>query len=224
MMTDEEFIKKLKKQAYFEHTGAQKEILWGRLQSYIGVSRANRKAGHFSFRFVYIAAVVVLIFLASTGVTFASQSSLPGEPLYPVKRLSEEAKIFVIFDQKAKQKERIKLTSRRVGEVERLVAKDPGRAEEILGEYESQIEGYEAEFAEDPELSESLESTVTSNKEVFVKVVDQAPEELKPRIRGLIGEEEDKDEENGKVEGTQDQPQTGKNSNPAGDQPGAPNQ
>ncbi len=208
MMTDEEFIKKLKKEAYFEHTGDQKEILWGRLHAYLNVREVKRGLWYFSFRFANLVVVVVVVLLASAGVTFASQTSLPGEPLYSVKRLSEEAKIFVIFDQKTKQKERIKLTSRRVGEVEQLASKDPGKAEELLGEYESQIENYEDMFNEDPELLESLESTILANKESFMRVVDEAPDQLKSRINELIEEpdEEEPEEGDGSVEGEQDNP------------------
>jgi hypothetical protein len=209
MMTDEEFIKKLKKEAYFEHTGDQKEILWGRLRAYLDVDEAKGGFWYFGFRFAHLVVVVAVVLLASAGVTFASQTSLPGEPLYSVKRLSEEAKIFVIFDQKTKQKERIKLTSRRVGEVEQLASKDPGKAEELLGEYESQIENYENAFNEDPELSESLESTLMANKEVFMRVVDEAPDQLKTRINELIeepDEEEPEEESGGTVEGEQDNP------------------
>ena len=181
MMTDEEFIKKLKKEAYFEHTGDQKEILWGRLHAYLNVREVKRGLWYFGFRFANLVVVVVVVLLASAGVTFASQTSLPGEPLYAVKRLSEEAKIFVIFDQKTKQKERIKLTSRRVDEVA---------------------------FNEDPELLESLESTLLANKEVFMRVVDEAPDQLKSRINELIEEPDDEEPEEGagSVEGEQDNP------------------
>lgn len=208
MMTDEEFVKKLKKMAFFEHTGAQKEILWKRLSSYIGTEEVGVSFWHFSFRFVYLVAVVLIVLLGSASVTFASQSSLPGQPLYPVKRLSEEAKIFVIFDQKAKKKERIKLTTRRVDEVDKLIAQDPEKAEQVLEEYEEQMQGLEQEFSEDPELVESFNETLSMNKDVFVKVVESesTPDQIKTRIRVLIEEEPKSEEGSGEVEGEQTPP------------------
>ncbi|MEX0617267.1 MAG: DUF5667 domain-containing protein [Candidatus Woykebacteria bacterium] len=204
-MNDTEFIEKLRKIAKIEHTGAQKEILWGRLYQYLKTTKVGGGLWYFSFRITYLVALVLVVLAASTGISFASQSSLPGEPLYSVKRFSEEARVFVIFGEKAKKKERIKLTTERVGEVQELISKDPEKAEGLLSEYEAQMENYKKEFAEDPELSESLNSTIMVNKDVFVKVVETAPDQIKIRIRVLIDEPEGQDttESGGEVEGQQ---------------------
>lgn len=209
MMTDEEFIQKLKKESFFEHTGAQKEVLWGRLLAYMG-TRQTVGFWHFGFRLTYLVAIVLIVLLTSAGVTFASQESLPGQPLYPVKRFSEEAKIFVIFDQRAKKKERIKFTTRRVDEVNKLVEQDPEKAEQVLDEYETQMAGLEDESSEDPDLAESYNETLMINREVFIKVVESesTPDQIKTRIKILIGEPEGEEdaEEDGEVEGEQDSP------------------
>ncbi len=110
-MNEEEFIQKLKKEAQFTHSGYQKEILWGRLQAYMDTSPGGG-FWHFGFRLAYIAVFAFGVLLASAGVTFASQSALPGEPLYPVMRWSEEAVIFVKFDETAKKKARVELTTK----------------------------------------------------------------------------------------------------------------
>ena len=96
-MTEEEFIQKLKKEARFTHSGYQKEILCGRLQAYIDTTPSTG-FWHFGFRLAYIVAIAFVVLFASAGVTFASQNSLPGGLLYPVKRWSEEAVIFVKFN------------------------------------------------------------------------------------------------------------------------------
>ena len=209
-MRDAEFARKLKRMVKIEHAGAQKEILWNRLYSRLGDSEKPR-FWYFGFRFTYLVALVLVVLLATSGVTFASQNSLPGEPLYPVKRLSEEAKIFIVFDQRAKKKERIKLTTRRADEVQKLAGKDPKKAEEVLDDYESQMEKHEKEFNTDPELMESFNNTLITNKEVFVKTAETAPEQIKVRIRVLIKENSSDDpgeEDNGEVEGEQTSPQT----------------
>lgn len=203
MMNDEELIEKLKRAVKFEHTGAQKEILWGRLLAYLDTEQKDLGFWHFSLRFTHLVIVVLIIFLTSTGVTFAARASLPGQPLYPVKRLSEEADLFIKFDQKAKKEAKIKLTTRRVEEINKLVLEDPEKAEEALDEYEGQIEQYKNEYSEDPELAQSFNATLMINNEVLQATADQAPEEMQERIRALIAEEEpsQEDKEEGVVEG-----------------------
>ncbi len=203
MKTDEEFTEKLKKASYFEHTGAQKEILWNRLYLYLDIRQPRVGFLYFSFRFAHLIVILLIVLLASAGVTFASQKSLPGQPLYPVKRFSEEADLFIKFDQKAKKEAKIKLTTRRVEEINKLVLEDPEKAEEVLDEYEDQIEAYKSEYSEDPELAESFNATLMINNEVLQAIADQAPEEMQERIMALIAEEEpnQEDREEGVVEG-----------------------
>ena len=188
-MTDEEFIQKLKKEARFTHTGDQKEILWGRLKAYIGPSTGTG-FWHFGFRFAYLVVAVFVILLASAGVTFASQESLPGQTLYPVKRWSEEAVIFVKFDETAKKKARVELTTKRLDEVNQLVVENPEKAGEVLDEYERDIEGYIVVFMDDPNLSETLEVTISANREYLMKAAEAASDDMRVRIEGIIEEEE----------------------------------
>ena len=187
-MNEEEFINKLKKEANFTHSGYQKEILWGRLQAYIDTP-SSRGLWHFGFRFAYVAIFAFGVLLTSAGVTFASQSSLPGEPLYPVMRWSEEAVIFVKFDETARRKARMELTTKRVNEVSHLMTQNPEKAEEVLDEYESQIEDYAAVFMDDPNLSENLRVTLLLNRELLMMVVDEAPDSIKIKIQAIIEKE-----------------------------------
>ena len=189
-MTEEEFIQKLRKGALFTHSGHQKEILWGRLHAYIDTG-TNSGLWHFSFRLAYIATFVFVVLLTSAGVTFASQSSLPGQPLYPVKRWSEEAVIFAKFDDTAKKKARMGLTTRRADEVDKLISHNPEKAEEVLNEYENQIQDYMVIYIDDPNLSQDLEMTLTLNREVLMRAADSAPDNIRIRIRALIETKEE---------------------------------
>ena len=189
-MTDEEFIQKLKKEAFFEHSGVQKEVLWGRLKAYVNT---DSRVGfwHFGFRLTYLFGVVLVVLLTSAGVTFAAQESLPGQTLYPVKRWSEEAVIFVKFDETAKKKARVELTTKRVDEVNKLVAEDPEKAGEVLDEYERDIEGFIVVFMDDPDLSQTLEITISANREYLMRAAEAAPDEMRIKIEALIEEEPD---------------------------------
>ena len=206
MMTEEELIKKLKKTARFEHTGIQKEYLWTRLSAYIGTKEVTTTFWHFGFRATYLAVVALVILLGSAGVTFAAQNSLPGQPLYPVKRFSEEANISLKFNEKDKRKARIQLTTKRVDEISKLISNDPERAEEALTEYENQMNEYEEAFSEDPELSKAFRITIEVNGEVLMNIVEQAPDELKEKVKSLLPEEEPSDTktDDGTVEGEKD--------------------
>jgi len=205
-MTDEEFLEKLKKESRFEHSGAQKDILWGRLSSYLDEEKVGRGFWRFGFRYAYFAVVAFVVLLGSAGVTFASQSSIPGQTLYPVKRFSEEAVIFVKFDQKEKDKARMELTTKRVDEVNKLVAKNPEKAGEVLDEYENQIENYLMAYMEDPEYYQSYEIIIMANKEYLMKAAESAPNEIKIKIKELLEEAETKETDDGKgdVEGEED--------------------
>ena len=222
-MTDEEFLEKLKKESRFEHSGTQKDILWGRLSSYLDEEKVGRGFWHFGFRYAYLSVLALTVLLGSAGVTFASQSSIPGQTLYPVKRFSEEAVIFVKFDQREKDIARMELTTKRADEVNKLVADNPEKVGEALDEYESQIESYLFAYMEDPEYFQSFEMTIMANKEYLMKAAESAPDEIKIRIKALLEESEFQETDDGKgdVEGEEDKLPDGEESGDNGSDSGA---
>ncbi len=67
--------------------------------------------------------LIVLVLLAASSVTvLAAQSSLPGEPLYPVKSWSEDLRLAVTASSQARLDLTLSLTERRLGEVSSLVS------------------------------------------------------------------------------------------------------
>jgi hypothetical protein len=80
---------------------------------------------HAAPRWVQIAAVAIIVVIIANGITVASASSLPGSPLYAVKRLAEQSN--VLFAPTAGERARIwmDLASRRLDEVQRLLAQQP---------------------------------------------------------------------------------------------------
>lgn len=82
--------------------------------------------------FLRAAAVLALILLGMLGVSRAADSSLPGDPLYPLKRLTENARLQLGGADVLRQQ----FASRRVDEIRTLLAQ--GREAEV--EFEGDIE------------------------------------------------------------------------------------
>lgn len=89
------------------------------------------------------ALILVFIFmigLSTTGVAFAAQGSLPGEPLYAVKAAVEEATVLLNWDAAQRTRLRLDYAQRRLDEVARL--SQQGRYEQTelaLSNYEVQL-------------------------------------------------------------------------------------
>ncbi|MDT7618866.1 MAG: hypothetical protein QOF00_6313 [Pseudonocardiales bacterium] len=73
------------------------------------------------------AALVAIVAVAGGGI-FASRNSLPGDALYPVKRVVESAGLAMTFDKTAKAHRQLELAATRLDEVEQLMAKEPTAA------------------------------------------------------------------------------------------------
>jgi Domain of unknown function (DUF5667) len=99
-----------------------------------GDGRAGRKARHSIGRrsrrsapaglrgrvvFVGAAAAATLLAIASGGV-LASSDSLPGDTLYPVKRVAEDAGLALTFDDASRARRHLEIAATRLSEVEQL--------------------------------------------------------------------------------------------------------
>lgn len=85
--------------------------------------------------FLRAAAVLIVIFAALLGAAQAAESSLPGDPLYGVKRLTENARLQLGGDALQQQ-----FASRRIDEISQLLAN--GREAEV--EFEGDVEAISA--------------------------------------------------------------------------------
>jgi hypothetical protein len=68
------------------------------------------------------AVLALLILVGSTATVYASQSSLPGDPLYIVKSLSEDFRLSFTTSPQAKLDLTLTYTERRIGEITTLVS------------------------------------------------------------------------------------------------------
>lgn len=92
--------------------------------------KSAQKTGFFHFplrnpallKAVMTAVLVVVIFLGGTVTTvFASQNSLPGQNLYPVKTWSEDALLALTFSAQTRAGYEMDFTDRRIVEMEQLI-------------------------------------------------------------------------------------------------------
>jgi len=80
-------------------------------------------------------ALVVLVFVSFSSFTLATAGdALPGDWRYPVKRLTERARLTFVFGEDARRSFRIGLAEERLQEVEGLVSRGKGISEPVLRE------------------------------------------------------------------------------------------
>lgn len=95
-----------------------------------------------SLRLSYVAAALLLLFLAGGGISYAAEGSLPGDILYPVKiHVNEQMRTNLIFSPKAKAGWEAERAGRRLAEAEELAAAGRLTAEtktELETDFESQ--------------------------------------------------------------------------------------
>ncbi len=73
-------------------------------------------------RWAQVAAVAIVVVLLANGITVASASSLPGSPLYPVKRLAEQSNLFLAPTAGERARVWMNLASIRLDEAQRVLA------------------------------------------------------------------------------------------------------
>ncbi|MEK9154497.1 MAG: DUF5667 domain-containing protein [Patescibacteria group bacterium] len=93
-------------------------------------------------------ASALLIILTSGGAAFASQNSLPGEALYPVKKLTENTRLAITSNQESKVRLEVSFAAKRISEIEKLIEKNGPESEQI----EPTVLAFEAHWLRAAEL------------------------------------------------------------------------
>src|SRR5436853_4698152 len=117
--------------------------LRGRLMSEAAVVLAPRPSW-FSFPAILrpaLAAAAILV-LVLAGATSAAASSLPGDPLYGVKRASEDVQLALTFDDEARMQLLSDLTDRRLAELAEIANERPGSAPTATAEYSDAVDKF----------------------------------------------------------------------------------
>lgn len=138
-------------------------------------------------RWAALLAVILAFVLTSAGTAIAAQRSIPGDPLYPVKKVTERLGFLVVRDLPGKAHLRLELTRRRAEEVEALYEKGEEVEESILVELATETEEAIEEIEIAPEgdretLFEKLVDLTERQQKVLRRVYSRVPEQAKPAL------------------------------------------
>jgi hypothetical protein len=174
--------------------------LRGRLMSEAVLVLAPRR-GRFSFpallRPALAAAAILLIVVA--GATNAAASSLPGEPLYAVKRVTEDVQLALTFDDVARMELLSRLTDRRLAELAEIAKNRPSSATTATQEYADAVERFadalddlrEATSEQKRDAAQALaEEARAKHKAVLDQVKGQLPAADQTDVQNVIEREE----------------------------------
>lgn len=167
--------------------------------------------------------VAVLALLAVIGVggvaTVASQKSVPGDILYPVKETTENVRVATAFSDESKARVHLDIAEEKLNEIEKLGSKDKS-ADKILAASErvvknqekatEKIEKAQSEGKDIDTIVLKLQSNLERQQSVLARVLEKVPEEAKAAIqramensqRGLINAQEMQTNSKGKPNDT----------------------
>ena len=115
----------LKDQIHGEH--AVKKWPWSRHSSQVSPMPYIKR---FSMSVAgVILAIIVAVSALGAGTAYASQSSLPGDALYPLKLATEQAGMMLLRDDTARAERALSFVERRIGEIEVLA--EEGRSQDL---------------------------------------------------------------------------------------------
>ena len=86
-----------------------------------------------------VVAVILCISAAGTGTAYASQSSLPGDTLYPVKLGTEQLQRVITFNDAAEVELELKFANTRLEEIEAIAGKRPDKTSVAVTGYERNL-------------------------------------------------------------------------------------
>ncbi|HAL61140.1 MAG TPA: hypothetical protein DCP08_01875 [Chloroflexi bacterium] len=163
---------------------ARRRSLWDRyLTPIFSPVRARRWAA--------VLTVILALVLASAGTAMAAQGSIPGDPLYPVKRVTERLRLLVVRDLSGKTHLRLEFTRRRTEEIEALDERGEEVEESILVELATETEETLEEIEVAPEgnreiLFEKLVDLTERQQKVLERVRDRVPEQAKSALERAL--------------------------------------
>lgn len=188
---------------------------WNVVKMRLGDQEGSKKTSMFYKHGIMFAGVILIMILGSFfGLVKVAQGALPGEPLYSVKRISEEV-ISVIA------KPEIKVENR-AQEIIDMVEKqkDQKKLEKTVEEYKENVEKEKEKVSKSEKGKDKLSKKLKKHEEDFEKIINKSDfnEEIEDAIeisrRGRgeddKGIEEDQEEEKGEVKGDEDEDKEGR--------------
>ena len=176
--------------------------LRGRLMSEAVVALAPRPS-RFSFAALLrpALATAAILVLVSAGATSAAASSLPGDPLYAVKRAGEDVRVALTFDDIARTRLLSELTDRRLEELAEIAKHRPASAPTATQEYADAVNNFanaldklrDADSEDKRNAAQVLaEAARAKHKAVLDEVKDQLPADAQSDVQKVNDDEQER--------------------------------
>src|SRR2546427_3351566 len=145
-----------------------------------------------------LAAAVLAVFVVA-GATSAAASSLPGDPLYAVKRASEDVQLALTFDDVARVQLLSEIADRRLAELAEIAMDRPGSAPTATAEYSDAVDKFadavdklrDADNDEKRDAAQAVADAAREKHKVVLDAVrDRLPENAQPEVQRVIEKEE----------------------------------
>ncbi len=153
----------------------------------------GRYRGFFStpiYKALAIAVIVLVLITASSITVFAAQSSLPGDPLYTIKSISEDIRLSLTFSTEDKLDLTLDYANHRVDEIQGLVSQGKSLPEQTSERYQRELE-QELELAaqlDDQQLQSALiqiKAQAESQGMTVEELITHLPNQASPAIMRL---------------------------------------
>lgn len=161
-----------------------------------------------------IPAAALISVLLGGGTVFASQDSLPGEALYPIKRLAEDIRLAATVNPRSKAEKRLNMAETRLEEINALISRKKDENQERLFEFQKNIEKAASDFdrrikeaADEAEMLENggeledalllnvrLNDSGSSYKKLIEKNREGSSEPIHSRLEDLLEKTEEETE------------------------------
>ena len=147
----------------------------------------------------FAAAAILLLVLA--GATSAAASSLPGDPLYGLKRASEDVRLALTFDDVARTQLLSELTDRRLEELAEIAKNRPSSAPTATQEYADAVNNFadaldklrEADSEDKRNAAQALaEAARAKHKAVLDAVKEQLPADAQADVQKVNDDEQER--------------------------------
>ncbi len=164
--------------------------LFGRLKGWIEQINHPRKEGlKMANLLVAILMAISVIFGGGAATAYASQDALPGDALYPVKTMVEQAELMLTTDPQQKAELHVEFAQRRVAEIQALVAE--GRLDLVpevsqnLEQHLQKAEQLAMQLAQEghPEAAARVAVMLTNTNRMVDRVAEQAPPQAQGAMR-----------------------------------------
>jgi hypothetical protein len=144
-------------------------------------------------------AAAVLAIVVFAGATTASASSIPGDPLYLVKRAAEDVRLALTFGDEARMQLLSELADRRLEELAEAARHRPSAAPTATGEYADAVDKFadaldklrDADSDEKRNAAQAVaDAAREKHKAVLDAVKEKLPAEAQPAVDQVIEQEE----------------------------------